>query len=74
MKNMVIEMNWRKLNIDSMKQYLINSLWPGYTTWHQWTRSSLVQCMACYLLIAKLLPEPMMTCELDPWEHMLGKF
>ena len=29
---------------------------------HQWTRSALVQVMACHLLGAKSLPKPMLTC------------
>ena len=38
---------------------------------HQWTGSALVQVMACHLLGAKPLPEPMVSyCQLDFWEYI----
>ena len=41
----------------------------------QWTRSSLVQVMACCLFGTKPLPETMLTyCQLDSWEHISVKF
>ena len=41
----------------------------------QWTRSALVQVMACRLFDAKPLPEPMLAyCQLDSWEQILVKF
>ena len=47
----------------------LNSLRPGDTYMHPWTRSSLVQVMAYPLFGVKQLPEPMLTyCQLEPWE------
>ena len=41
---------------------------PAYM--HQWTRSSLVQIMACHLFGAKPLPQTTLTyCQLAPWEQ-----
>ena len=41
----------------------------------QWTRSALVQVMACRLFGAKPLPEPMLAyCQLDSWEQISVKF
>ena len=41
----------------------------------RWTGSSLVQIMACRLLGAKPLPEPMLVyCRLDSWEQVSVKF
>ena len=41
----------------------------------QWTESTLVQVMACRLVGAKLLPEPMLLfSQLDPKEQTLVKF
>ena len=41
----------------------------------QWTRSALVQVMACRLFGAKPLPKPMLHyCQLDSWERISVKF
>ena len=41
----------------------------------QWTRSALVQVMACRLFCTKPLPEPMLAfCQLDSWEQISVKF
>ena len=37
---------------------------------HQWTKSALIQVMACRQVGAKPLPEPLLTCsQLDPEEQ-----
>ena len=53
----------------------INSSPPSVANLCQWTMSTLVQVMACRLVGAKPLPEPLPTyCQLDPWEHTSVKF
>ena len=48
---------------------------PSAAYMRQWTRSELVQVMACRLFGAKPLPEPMLAfCQLDSWEHISVKF
>ena len=41
---------------------MINSLWRSDALWPHRSRSTLAQAMACCLLVAKPLPEPMLTC------------
>ena len=49
----------------------VNSFPPSAAYMHQWTDSSLVQVMACCLIGAKPLPEPMLAyCQLDTWEQI----
>ena len=53
----------------------INSSPPSAAYMRQWAGSALVQVMACRVLDAKPLPEPMLTyCQLDSWQHILVKF
>ena len=48
----------------------INSLWPGNTTGHQWTESSLFQIIACCQFGTKPLIELMLIyCKLDLQEY-----
>ena len=52
--------------------YLIS---PSAAYMRQWTGSSLVQLMACRLIGAKPLPEPVLAyCHLDSWKHISVKF
>ena len=52
----------------------INSSPPSAAYMHQWTRSALVQVMACHLFGAKPLPEPMLAYwRLDFWEQISVK-
>ena len=54
---------------------LLNSSPPSAAYMRQWTGSTLVQVMACRLLGAKPLPEPMLTyCQLDSWVQISVKF
>ena len=47
-----------------------NSSSPNAAYIHQWSESILVQVMACHLVGAKPLPEPMMNvCQVDPQEQ-----
>ena len=49
----------------------VNSFPPSAAYMHQWTDSSLAQVMACRLIGAKPLPEPMLAyCQLDTWEQI----
>ena len=49
----------------------INSSFPSAAYMHQWTRSALVQVMACRLFGAKPLLEPMLAyCKLHSWEQI----
>ena len=51
-----------------------NSSTPSAAYMRQWSRSTLVQVMACRLFGAKPLPEPMLVhCQLDSWEQLLVK-
>ena len=53
----------------------VNSSKPSDAYTRQYTILTLVQLMACRLLGAKPLPEPVLTgCQLDPWEHISVKF
>ena len=53
----------------------INSSPPSAAYMRQWTGSALVQIMACRLIGAKPLSEPMLTyCQLDLWEQTSVKF
>ena len=59
----------------STKNPEYNSLRPSdaYVRWHP--KTTLVQIMACRLLGAKPLYEPMLEyCQLDPWEQTSVKF
>ena len=54
---------------------MINSSFCSAAYMRQWTGWTLVQVMACHLLGAKPLPEPMLTyCQLDPKEQTSVKF
>ena len=53
----------------------LNSSPPSGAYMCQWTGSSLVQVMACHLIGAKPLPEPMLVyCQPDSWEQISMKF
>ena len=53
----------------------VNSSPPNAAYMRRWTGLSLVQVMACRLLGAKPLPEPMLIyCQLDSWEQISMKF
>ena len=53
----------------------INSSPPSAAHMHQWTGSALVQIIACRLLVAKPLPEPMLPYwQLYSWEQISVKF
>ena len=53
----------------------LNSSPPIAACMHQWTRSALVQVMACCLFGIKPLPEPMLAyCQLHSWEQISVKF
>ena len=53
----------------------LNSSPPSAAYMRRWTGLSLVQVMACRLLGAKPLPEPILAyCQLDSWEHISVKF
>ena len=59
----------------TMPQWVINSSPPSAVYMRQRTGSALVQIMACRLLGAKPLPEPMQAyCQLDSWEHISPEF
>ena len=48
---------------------------PSVTYMRQWTGSALVQIMACHLIGAKPLPEPMLIYyQLDPWDQTFLNF
>ena len=52
------------------KYRLIDSSPPRAAYMRQWTHQVLVQVMACRLVGAKPLPEPILAyCQLDPWEQ-----
>ena len=52
-----------------------NSSPPNAAYGHQWIGSALVQIMACRLLGAKPLSQPMLGyCQLDPYEQIAMKF
>ena len=54
---------------------LINSSPPSAAFMHQWSGLALVQVMACRLIGAKPLSEPMLTYyQWDPWEQASVKF
>ena len=56
-------------------KYAINSSLPNGAYMWQWIQQVLVQVMACHLLGAKPLPEPMLTyCQLDPLEQTSVNF
>ena len=54
---------------------LVNSSPPSAAYMRQWTRSALLQIMACRLIRAKPLSKPMLGYrQLDPWEETSVKF
>ena len=54
---------------------LLNSSSPSAAYMCQWTGPTLVQVMACHLIGAKTLPEPMLVyCQLDSWDEFQWKF
>ena len=53
----------------------VNSLWANAAEWHLRTGLALVQVMACPMVAAKPLPEPLLIyCQLDREEHISVKF
>ena len=53
----------------------VNSSLPSAAYMREWTWSSLVQVMACFLFGTKPLPEPMPAyCYLDSWKQISVKF
>ena len=59
----------------NIQTFALTHLPAGAAYMCPWTRLSLVQVMACHLLAAKPLPEPMLVyCQLDSWEQISMKF
>ena len=56
-----VSMCWSRVSVGNHIDWCVNSLRPRDTYMRLWTRSSLVQIMACRLLGAKPLSEPMLT-------------
>ena len=53
----------------------VSSFPPSTAYMCQWSRSALVQVMACCPFGTKPLPEPMLAyCQLDSWEQISGRF
>ena len=75
----VILCHVKEVNVKGTDKHLtwhlsINSS-PSAAYMLRWTRSALVQIMACRLIGAKPLPEPTLTyCQLDPKEQTSVKF
>ena len=62
-------------DINPLNKFEVDSLRLSDAYMHQYTRSSLVQIMACRLLCAKPLSDPVMTfCQLDSKEHISVKY
>ena len=67
--------SWKIITATCPRGQSVNSSPPSAEYMHQWTRSTLVQVMACHLFSAKPLPEPMLTySQLDPKEQTSVKF
>ena len=67
--------NTRTLWVIFSKGHWFNSSPPSATYMRQWTRSTLVQAMACHLFGVKPLPEPMLAYfQLDSWEQNSVKY
>ena len=59
---------------DTHLPLVFNSSPPSAAYMRQWTGPSLVQVMACRLIGAKPLPEPILSfCQLDSWEQISVK-
>ena len=68
---------WKiKITIASHRgHWWVESSPPTAAYMRQWTGPPLVQAMACRLIGAKPLPEPVLAyCQLDSWEHISVKF
>ena len=70
---LIIEISLKNL-FKCPKVQWVNSSPPSAAYMRQWTRSALVQVMACRMFGAKPAPEPMLVyCQLDSWQQISVK-